>query len=181
MINSNIRIYTAGAMEQVNDGGIEWRLNLESRFRDKYKDIESVVEFLHPEIPTEAEEVEEYLEQVSLMKALRNKFFEDFEPKYMNVFNDIVPLDIEIIGRSDLLAVFLDQAAVASHGTISEMSIAAATGKPYYVLLDEDLKGTRPSLWCSSAVANATLISTGISREDFINIVVSHYMQEENV
>lgn len=181
MINSSIRIYTAGAMEQVNDGGVEWRLNLESRFREKHTEVESMVEFLHPEIPTEEEEKEQYLEQVSLMKALRNKFFEDFEPKYMNVFNDIVPLDIEIINCSDLLAVFLDQAAVASHGTISEMSIAAAMGKPYYVLLDEDLKGIRPSLWCASAVSNATLISTGISKEDFINVVVSHYLQEDDV
>jgi hypothetical protein len=116
--------YLSGGMEYAENYGADWRTDIESWLKnnlghDSFNPVRASEEFLGSRYP----DVDFRLSKT-----------DDFE-KHRQIAREIVLLDSrEIILRSDYIICYYDESAQRGAGTKGELTVAALTGKPVYLI-----------------------------------------------
>lgn len=169
------KIYTAGAMEMVlkGDHGAGWRRELDQLVKADPILSERIC-FVHPEIPETKEGDKEWLATIEEAQKAKNLFLEKLngmDALSSNSFiKDILRMDTYLLLSCDAVLVCYGAEANASTGTVSEMSMAFANDKPYYVFCKTDLahdirsRDVPLKTWTASALVNANNFEWGYDK-----------------
>lgn len=169
------KIYTAGAMEMVRKGdhGAGWRRELEQLVKADPVLSERIC-FVHPEIPETEEGDKDWLATIEEAQRAKNLFLKELGNRFainsIFLIRNVLQTDIDLLSSCDAVLVCYGAEANASTGTVSEMSVAFANKKPYYVFcktdLAHDIRSRDDTLrtWTASALVNANNFEWGYDK-----------------
>jgi nucleoside 2-deoxyribosyltransferase len=186
------KIYIAGAMEMVRKGdhGAGWRRELEQLVKAD-PILSERISFVHPEIPETKEGDKDWRASIEEAQKQRDLFVKGLGDRFAihtsSLIWNVIETDIDLLLSCDAVLVCYGAEANASTGTVSEMSVAFANKKPYYVFCKTDLASDIDSrcnnvkTWTASALINANNFEWGygnVTRKFLVDMI--HNLDEIN-
>jgi nucleoside 2-deoxyribosyltransferase len=159
----NPKVFLSGPMEYAHDGGVDWRLVAEARFKEAgfrvFNPCNISEDVLKPHKLTVA--------SYNKLKKTINTNLHDYQ-HYVEATKDIVEIDCDELRTSDFVLAKISK--LASGGTAGELTLARHFGIPVAAFCDDPLEtvsgwvlGLCPHIWPVSWLMNTKPIDHAIS------------------
>lgn len=127
--NHYVNAYLAGSMEKRKDNGARWRSGIEPSL--------TAMQI----IPLNPLKLEKGILEKYGVTAISLRDVKKHLHMYKCISDEIVEFDLDIIlNRTDIVVCYLDQAALDSSGTVSELTVAKLLGIPVYCVVGVPIK-----------------------------------------